>query len=125
MTKAQSPAERIRPRDRDAIIQSLRAGVVPRGGQRHIQVGRANEVAALVADIDRIADGGSAIRFDEGFGTLDPETLEDVVDALERLREGDLLVGVISHVPLLSERIRAGLTVEKAGGWSTIKAAHE
>ena len=56
-------AERIRPRDRDAILQSLRAGVVPRVGQQHIQVGRANEVNALVADIDRIADGGSAIRF--------------------------------------------------------------
>ena len=58
---ADSP--RIRPRERDAIIQSLRAGVVPRVGHQHIQVGRANEVAALVSDIDRIADGGSAIRF--------------------------------------------------------------
>ena len=56
-------AERIRPRDRDAILQSLRAGVVPRVGQQHIQVGRANEVNALVADINRIADGGAAIRF--------------------------------------------------------------
>jgi hypothetical protein len=56
-------SERIRPRDRDAILQSLRAGVVPRVGQQHIQVGRANEVAALVVDIDRVADGGSAIRF--------------------------------------------------------------
>jgi exonuclease SbcC len=63
------------------------------------------------------------VFIDEGFGTLDPETLEDVVDALERLREGNLLVGVISHVPLLSQRIRAGLKVEKAGGWSTVKAA--
>ena len=54
---------RIRPRERDAILQSLRAGVVPRVGQQHIQVGRANEVNALVSDIERIADGGSAIRF--------------------------------------------------------------
>lgn len=54
---------RIRPRERDAILQSLRAGVVPRTGLRHIQVGRAAEVEALVADIDRIADGGSAMRF--------------------------------------------------------------
>lgn len=53
----------IRPRERDALIQSLRAGVVPRAGQRHVQVGRAPEVEALVADIDRIADGGSAVRF--------------------------------------------------------------
>lgn len=54
---------RIRPRDRDAILQSLSAGVVPRRGQQHIQVGRAPEVAALLQDIERIADGGSAIRF--------------------------------------------------------------
>lgn len=56
-------SERIRPRERDAVLQSLRAGVVPRIGQRHIQVGRANEVNALLADIERVADGGSAIRF--------------------------------------------------------------
>lgn len=54
---------RIRPRDRDAILQSLGAGVVPRRGQQHIQVGRAPEVAALLRDIERIADGGSAVRF--------------------------------------------------------------
>jgi P-loop Domain of unknown function (DUF2791) len=54
---------KIRPRDRDAILQSLRAGVVPRRGHQHIQVGRADEVRALVQDIDRIRDGGSAIRF--------------------------------------------------------------
>lgn len=55
--------ETIRPRDRDAIIQSLRAGVVPRRGHRHIQVGRHQELEALVRDVDRIADAGSAIRF--------------------------------------------------------------
>ncbi|MDE2903071.1 MAG: ATP-binding protein [Chloroflexota bacterium] len=54
---------RIRPRDRDAILQSLAAGVVPRRGLQHIQVGRANEVSALLRDVDRVIDGGSAIRF--------------------------------------------------------------
>jgi hypothetical protein len=53
----------IRPRERDAILQSLRAGVVPRIGQQHIQVGRANEVQALLSDIERISDGGSGFRF--------------------------------------------------------------
>jgi hypothetical protein len=52
----------IRPKDRDAVIQSLRAGVVPRSGQHLIQVGRAREIETLVADIVRIADGGSAFR---------------------------------------------------------------
>ncbi len=53
----------IRPRDRDTIIQALAAGVVPRVGLQHIQVGRAAEVGALVRDVGRIADGGSAVRF--------------------------------------------------------------
>ena len=53
----------IRPRDRDAVLQSLRAGVVPRVGQHLIQVGRKHEIETLVADLDRLADGGSAIRF--------------------------------------------------------------
>jgi hypothetical protein len=52
----------IRIKDRDAVIQSLRAGVVPRTGQHLIQVGRAKEIETLVGDIDRIADGGSAFR---------------------------------------------------------------
>ncbi|MBB5801141.1 hypothetical protein F4560_000909 [Saccharothrix ecbatanensis] len=54
---------RIRPRDRDAIIQSLRAGVVPRSGQQHVQVGRAREVESLLRDLDSVADGGSTARF--------------------------------------------------------------
>lgn len=53
----------IRARDRDAIIQSLRAGVVPRGGQQHIQVGRAEEVRALLRDVQRVAEDGAAARF--------------------------------------------------------------
>lgn len=53
----------IRPKDRDAVIQSLRAGVVPRTGQHLIQVGRAKEIEALIKDIERVADSGSCIRF--------------------------------------------------------------
>lgn len=52
----------IRDRDRDAILQSLRAGVVPRRGQQHIQVGREKELRVLIDDVDRIADGGTAVR---------------------------------------------------------------
>lgn len=52
----------IRAKDRDAVIQSLRAGVVPRAGQHLIQVGRAGEIQALINDIDRLRDGGSAFR---------------------------------------------------------------
>ena len=52
----------IRAKERDAIIQSLRAGVVPRIGQHLIQVGRLREVEAILKDIERGSDGGSAIR---------------------------------------------------------------
>jgi hypothetical protein len=52
----------ITARERDAIIQSLRAGVVPRTGQQHIQVGRVQEITALIKDIERVASGGSAFR---------------------------------------------------------------
>lgn len=52
----------IRTKDRDAVIQSLRAGVVPRTGQHLIQVGRTAEIETLVSDIDRITDDGSAFR---------------------------------------------------------------
>ncbi len=58
-----SDPKNIRPRVRDAILQSLAAGVVPRTGQQHIQVGRVQEVRALLEDIRRVADGGSSIRF--------------------------------------------------------------
>ncbi|WP_204138292.1 ATP-binding protein [Halomicronema sp. CCY15110] len=54
---------KIKAKDRDAVIQSLRAGVVPRSGQHLIQVGRVQELEALIKDVDRIGDGGSAIRF--------------------------------------------------------------
>jgi len=54
---------KLRPRERDAIIQALRAGVVPKLGLRHLQVGRAREIEELLKDMDRIANGGSAIRF--------------------------------------------------------------
>lgn len=52
----------IKPKDRDAVIQSLRAGVVPRAGQHLIQVGRVKELEALIQDIGRIADNGSGFR---------------------------------------------------------------
>lgn len=52
----------IKPRDRDAIIQSLRAGVVPRTGQHLIQVGRSRELETLIRDIDSISHGGTSFR---------------------------------------------------------------
>jgi hypothetical protein len=58
----ESKVSSIRGRDRDALLQALRAGVVPRTGQQLIQVGRSEELKALIADIDRIADGSAVFR---------------------------------------------------------------
>jgi len=56
----------IKRRERDAILQSLQAGLVPKIGLHLIQVGRKQEVNAVLGDIDRIADGGAAFRIIEG-----------------------------------------------------------
>lgn len=56
-------APKIRERDRQAILKALRAGVVPRVGLQHIQVGRKAEVQAILKDLDHAADGGAGVRF--------------------------------------------------------------
>ena len=63
---------------------------------------------------------------DEGFGSLDPETLEVAISALESLRQDHKTVGVISHVALLKERIATQIIVEKnSGGVSRIRVTPE
>lgn len=52
----------IRSKDRDLIVQALRAGVVPRAGQQLIQVGRVREVEVMLQDIERIGQGGAVFR---------------------------------------------------------------
>ena len=54
---------RIRTRERDSIVRALSAGVVPRVGLQHIQVGRSREIEELLRDMERISEGGSTIRF--------------------------------------------------------------
>lgn len=54
---------RIKDRDRQSILKALRAGVVPRVGLHHIQVGRKAEVSAILRDLDHAAEGGSGVRF--------------------------------------------------------------
>ena len=49
--------------EHDAILQSLRAGVVPRIGLEHIQVGRKDEVSAFLKDLERIENGSASFRF--------------------------------------------------------------
>lgn len=61
---------KIREKERSAILSSLGAGVVPSIGLHHIQVGRKDELQALIGDLRRVEDGGSAVRFVVGrFGS--------------------------------------------------------
>ncbi len=61
---------RITERDRTAILSSLGAGVVPRLGLAHVQVGRKAEVAAMLQDLQKVEAGGAAVRFVVGrFGS--------------------------------------------------------
>jgi exonuclease SbcC len=61
-----------------------------------------------------------SLFLDEGFSTLDPETLDVSVQAVEALAGGDRLVGIISHVPELAERFPCRIEVKKAIGGSTL-----
>ncbi|MEQ1501506.1 MAG: SbcC/MukB-like Walker B domain-containing protein, partial [Myxococcota bacterium] len=53
---------------------------------------------------------------DEGFGTLDPEAIDRVMTAIERLRDGQRLIGLISHVPAIRERVPRYLWVTPPTG---------
>jgi exonuclease SbcC len=59
-------------------------------------------VAGLAAAAARSLD---SIFLDEGFGTLDPTSLETVAATLERLVGGERMVGIVTHVPALAERV--------------------
>ena len=57
---------------------------------------------------------------DEGFGSLDADTLDDVLDVLDTLREGGRIIGVVSHVTEMRERIPTQLAVAKGRDGSTL-----
>jgi hypothetical protein len=65
-----NPPVAIKRRERDAVLQSLQAGLVPKQGLHLIQVGRKSEVSALLQDLDRVCDDGSSFRIVVGrFGS--------------------------------------------------------
>ncbi len=57
-----SKTRTIRPRVKDTIIRALSAGVVPATGLQHVQVGRAQEVKAMLRSLEAVADGGAVFR---------------------------------------------------------------
>ena len=81
-------------------------------------------LALAVADAVEQHAGGirmEALFIDEGFGSLDPDALELAMDELDALRAGGRMVGVISHVAGLQERIRTGIRVEPSEHGSTAR----
>jgi exonuclease SbcC len=80
-------------------------------------------LAGSITDIAGEAIGSrlEAMFIDEGFGTLDAETLDTVIDALESLRDTGRLVGVITHLGQLADRIPDGLEVRREGTSSHVR----
>jgi len=81
-------------------------------------------LALGLSDVVQSATGGVRLEsmvVDEGFGSLDPESLDAAVRVLEELQQGGRLVGVISHVPELKERIPVRLEVTPSRTGSTAK----
>ncbi|MFF4691255.1 AAA family ATPase [Streptomyces sp. NPDC001307] len=75
---------------------------------------------------DVVTDEAGGIRLDtlfidEGFGSLDDQTLDEVLDVLDSLRERDRSVGIVSHVPDLRRRIHAQLEVVKGRAGSALR----
>jgi DNA repair protein SbcC/Rad50 len=80
-------------------------------------------LALGLADVVTEEAGGTRIEalfVDEGFGSLDEETLEEVMNVLDGLREGGRCVGIVSHVSELRQRIPAQVRVRKGHSGSTV-----
>jgi exonuclease SbcC len=81
-------------------------------------------LALGLADVVQQEAGGVEIEtlfVDEGFGSLDEQSLEQVMDALEGLRDGGRVVGLVSHVAEMKQRISAQLQVLKGRNGSTLR----
>ena len=80
-------------------------------------------LALGLADVVQQESGGVDIEtlfVDEGFGSLDEQALEQVMDALEGLRDGGRVVGLVSHVGEMKQRISTQLQVVKGRNGSTL-----
>ncbi|MFF2450082.1 SbcC/MukB-like Walker B domain-containing protein [Neobacillus sp. NPDC058068] len=91
------------------------------GQERHVKTLSGGEsfkaslsLALGLADVVQNYAGGVSLEtmfIDEGFGTLDPESLDQAIEALMDIQSSGRLVGIISHVPELKERIDVRLEV--------------
>ncbi len=73
-------------------------------------------LALGLADVVQAEAGGAAMDtlfIDEGFGTLDPDVLEDVIEVIDGLRENGRSVGIVSHVTELKERVSERIKIRR------------
>lgn len=101
------------------------------GASRHVKTLSGGEsfktslaLALALAEVVQEMAGGVSLDtmfIDEGFGTLDPESLEMAIECLIETQENGRLVGIISHVPELKERIPARLEVTATNDGSKTK----
>jgi exonuclease SbcC len=83
-------------------------------------------LALGLADVVTAEAGGASVEtlfVDEGFGSLDEDTLAEVMDVLDGLRSGGRVVGLVSHVADMRDRIPARLEVVKTRTGSTLRQA--
>ena len=81
-------------------------------------------LALALADVVSAESGGVSLDtlfIDEGFGTLDPQTLQDVLAELGRLQEGGRTVGIVSHVAELRRQIPDRIEVRRGKTGSTVR----
>jgi exonuclease SbcC len=81
-------------------------------------------LALALADVVCAESGGTRLEslfVDEGFGSLDETTLDEVMDVLDGLREGGRVVGIVSHVAELRQRITSRVHVRKYETGSTVE----
>jgi exonuclease SbcC len=79
---------------------------------------------ALAEQVARTGQGAAHLEslfLDEGFGTLDADTLDVVAAAMEDLGAGGRMVGLVSHVPELAERVPVRFDVRRGPRGSTVE----
>lgn len=83
-------------------------------------------LALGMSDVIQAMNGGirvDTLFVDEGFGALDAESLDQACDALMSLADRNCLIGIISHVPELRERIGQQLIIDKTGSGSFVRVS--
>jgi len=133
MTSGRYELSRVKEKLKGAAQQGLELEVYDNytGKARHVKTLSGGEgfkaslaLALGLADIVQAYAGGinlDTMFVDEGFGTLDPESLDNAIECLLDLQKTGRLVGIISHVPELKERIRARIEITPSMNGSTAK----